>query len=343
MTAEKILVCFNEPKSIYENYTGKDAEDSLKTDLSEKGFVEQIENIISIVSEEFSEVKGLPVNGNTRSLFNELRSYQPNAILNLIESVDGNSHFESYCAGLFDMMDIPYSGNTGLTLGNCLFKQRTKRILIGSGIPTPEYIIVEYPLTMKLDTDNLKYPMMVKLLSEDASIGISENSVVNNREELDKRVEYLLKNFRQNLIVEEFIEGRELNISILGNEVLPISEISFKGLAKELPKIITYEAKWAPESEYYKHTVPVCPAKLSKVTVKKINKIALESFMAVGCRDYARVDIRFAKNNHPYVIEINPNPDISHDSGFARSAAAAGINYNELIKKLVKLAIERTY
>jgi len=343
MAEEKILVCYNEPKSIYENYTGKDSGETNLTDLSEVGFVEQIENIISILSDEFNEVKGLPVNGNTRSLFNELKSYKPNAILNLIESVDGNSHFESYCAGLFNMLEIPYSGNTGLTLGNCLFKQRTKRILIGSGIPTPEYIIVEYPLKAKLNTGKLNFPMMVKLLSEDASIGISEDSVVRNRKELDNRIEYLFKNFKQNLIIEEFIDGRELNVSVLGEEVLPISEISFKGLSKKLPKIITYEAKWSPESEYYKHTIPVCPAELSKIAKKKIEEMALESFKAIGCRDYARVDFRLAKNNHPYVIEINPNPDISPDSGFARSAATAGINYSESIKRLVRFAINRAY
>ncbi|KUG26319.1 hypothetical protein ASZ90_003839 [hydrocarbon metagenome] len=184
--------------------------------------------------------------------------------------------------------------------------------------------------------------MIVKLLSEDASIGISENSVVYNDNELNKRMEYLFKNFKQDVIVEEFINGRELNVSILGKDVLPISEISFKGLSKKLPKIITYEAKWSPDSEYYKHTVPICPAKLSKEVEKKVSEIALESFNAMGCRDYARVDIRLAKNNHPYVIEVNPNPDISPDSGFARSAAAAGIDYFELIKKLIHFALSRS-
>lgn len=341
MADKKILVCFNEPKSIYENYTGKDSASTLKTDLSEKGFVEQIDSIISIISKEFNDVKGLPVNGNTRSLFNELKTYQPDAILNLIESVDGNSHFESYCAGLFEMLGIQYTGNTGLTLGNCLFKQRTKRILIGSGIPTPKYLVAQYRSKEKLNFEELKFPMMVKLLSEDASIGISENSVVKNMDELYKRMEYLFVNFKQDLLIEEFIDGRELNVSILDNEVLPISEISFKGLSKGLPKIITYEAKWSPESEYYKHTVPVCPAKLSERTVKKVSEIALASFNAMGCRDYARVDIRLSKNNSPYVIEVNPNPDISPDAGFARSAAAAGFSYEMLIKRLVMLAINR--
>lgn len=341
MANEKILVCFNEPKSIYENYTGKDSEDSLKIDLSENGFVEQIENIITNLSSTFAEVKGLPVNSNIQSLYDECKSYKPNAVLNFIEAVEGNSHFESYCAGLFDILGVSYTGNNGLTLGNCLFKQRTKRILLGSGLPTPKYLVANYQSDEKLNFSQLKFPVIVKLLSEDASIGISENSVVSNRKELEIRMEYLFKNFKQDLIVEEFIDGRELNVSILGNEVLPISEISFKGLSKKLPKIITYEAKWSPSSEYYKHTVPICPAKLSAKITRKVNEIALESYKAMGCRDYARVDIRLAKNNHPYVIEVNPNPDISPDSGFVRSAAASGIEYDDLIKKLVWLALDR--
>ncbi|HET56393.1 MAG TPA: ATP-grasp domain-containing protein [Ignavibacteria bacterium] len=338
---KKILVCYNEPKSIYENYLGKDSISSIKVDLSEKGFVEQIDNIIGHLSENFESAAGYPVNGNIRSLYNELRLNKPDAVLNLIESVEGNSHYESYCAGVFEMLSVPYTGNKGLTLGNCLFKQRTKKILIGSGIPTPKFIVVHYNSSVSPDFSGLKYPMIVKLLSEDASIGISENSVVYNEKDLKERMNYLFKNFKQDIIVEEFINGRELNVSILGNEVLPISEISFKGLSRKLPKIITYEAKWSPESAYYKHTLPICPAKLSKEVETKVSSMALEAFNVMGCRDYARVDIRLAKNNHPYVIEVNPNPDISPDSGFVRSASTAGIDYNELINKLIHFALNR--
>lgn len=341
MFDKNILVCYNEPKSIYENYLGKESASPQKIDLSEKGFVEQIDNIIESLSENFMNVRGYPVNKNIKSFFVELRANKPDAVLNLIESVEGNSHFESYCAGIFEMMNITYTGNNGLTLGNCLFKQRTKRILIGSGIPTPKFIVAYYKSKKPLDISELKFPLIVKLLSEDASIGISEDSVVHNGNDLEERMNYLFRNFKQDIIVEEFINGRELNVSILGNDVLPISEITFKGLSRKLPKIITYEAKWSPESEYYKHTLPICPAKLSKEVSAKVSSMALEAFSAMGCRDYARVDIRLAKNNHPYVIEVNPNPDISPDSGFVRSASAAGIDYNELINKLIHFALNR--
>ncbi|MDZ7766689.1 MAG: ATP-grasp domain-containing protein [Melioribacteraceae bacterium] len=283
------------------------------------------------------------MNSNTSSLFAEIRSFNPDTIFNLIESVEGNAQMESHIAAMFDILEVSYTGNSSLALGNCLFKQQTKRILIGSNIPTPNYEVIKHLERINTIGTNLKFPLIVKLLREDASIGISENSVVKSKEELKNRISYLFKNFKQDLLLEEYIEGRELNVSILDNEVLPISEIDFKGLPENLPKIITYEAKWSPESDYYKHTIPVCPAKLSKRVTNKISNIALRAFKELDCRDYARVDIRLSKDNVPYVIEINPNPDISPDSGFARSATAAGISYNELIDKLITLSIGRYY
>ncbi len=343
MTDQKILVCYNEPKSIYDNYLGKDSEDSNAIDLSENGFQNQINDLIENISSVYQNVKGFSVNGNINSLYKEIRSYKPDTILNLTESIEGNAQMESHIAAMFDILEVVYTGNGPLPLGNCLYKQRTKRILQGSGIPTPNYEVVLYidrnsPIKM-----DLEFPLIVKLLNEDASIGISENSIVHGKKELRERVTYLFRNFKQDIIIEEFIDGRELNVSILGEEVLPISEISFKGLPKKLPKIITYEAKWAPESDYFKFTNPVCPAKLSQRTSKKIKEIALRAYRELECRDYARVDIRLAKHNKPYVIEINPNPDISPDAGFARAAEAADLSYDKLIQKIIDLSLERNY
>ena len=122
---------------------------------------------------------------------------------------------------------------------------------------------------------------------------------------------------------------------------MPISEIRFDGLPDELPKIITYEAKWSPESVYYKNTVPTCPAPLDDLLKEKIEKMAKEAFDALDCRDYARVDIRLNAKNIPYVIEVNPNPDISPDAGFIRSAGTAGISYEEVLYKLTNMALTR--
>ena len=147
--------------------------------------------------------------------------------------------------------------------------------------------------------------------------------------------------YKQDMIAEEYIDGRELNVAILGHKSLPISEIEFKGLPADLPKIVTYEGKWMADSVYYENTKPKCPAKLNARTKKRIEALAHQAYKALGCRDYARIDIRLDENGIPFVIEVNPNPDISSDSGFARAAAADGMSHAELLFTIVNFALSR--
>jgi D-alanine-D-alanine ligase len=226
-------------------------------------------------------------------------------------------------------------------LGNCLSKLRAKQILISHGIRTPRFYYAGIHDEIQKNSFSLKFPVILKLAREDASIGISELSVVYNYKSMKERLDYLFSSFRQEVLVEEYINGRELNVAILGDQVLPISEITFNHLPDNLPKIVTYEAKWSPESIYYKNTIPQCPALLDDQLKCKIEKMAIEAYDALECRDYARVDIRLNQRNVPYVIEVNPNPDISQDTGFMRSAASAGISYEELLYNISLLALKR--
>jgi D-alanine-D-alanine ligase len=341
---KKILICYNEPIKYYNNYLGKEIhEEHQDIDLSERDFLKQIDNIQKILQKKYFTVDTLPINRNIQQAIKKITNYSPDAILNFVESVEGNSNLESYFTGLYDLLNIPFTGNNSTCLGNCLVKERTKQILHSHGVRTPKHVIAEINKVPKENKFILKYPVILKLATEDASIGISEFSVVNNYESLKERLNYLFTSFNQNVIIEEYIDGRELNVAILGNEILPISEIIFDGLPDDLPKIITYEAKWSPESIYYKNTSGRCPAQLDKKIKKRIEKIALTSFHALECRDYARVDIRLSTKNVPYVIEINPNPDISPDSGFVRSANAAGISYEQLINKILTFALQRAH
>jgi len=338
----KILICYNAPVSIYQVYSGKPKDDEeVVDDMSESSFVAELDTLTQSLKKYFSRVETLAVTKNIRESIQKITSINPDAIFNLVESVEGNTTFEAFHAGIFDLLDIPYTGNPPQALGNCLNKTFAKQILRANGIKTPGSLTLTPHTRISQKNFSLQFPVITKLAKEDASIGISEHSVVSSFENLKKQLKFLTSTYKQDVIVEEYIAGREFNVAVLGTDALPISEIDFKGLPDHLPKIVTYEGKWISGSVYYKYTNPQCPAKLSEPQRKKIEAAALATFNALECRDYARVDIRLDKNNIPYVIEVNPNPDISTDSGFARAAKASGLQYGEMLFKIITLALHR--
>lgn len=338
----RILICFNEPVKLYSNYAGKSFSGTESNiDLSETETFNHIEDTLNALSLCYSNIEVLPFNTNVEDVITKIKKYKPDIIFNLVETVDGISNYEAYAVGIYELLGIPYTGNTPICLGTCLNKARTKQILYSAGIKTPNYKVIKYNNKPDSETIDLKFPLIMKLLNEDASIGISEFSVANNSEEVKSRLKFLFKTYKQDVLIEEYVEGREFNVAILGDRVLPISEIDFKGLPDDLPRIVTYEGKWSSDSIYYQYTKPVCPAVISETVKQKMEAVALQAFNTLNCRDYARVDIRLSKSNVPYVIEVNPNPDISADSGFARAIAAAGITYTEFLNTLIEFAHNR--
>jgi len=337
----RILLCYNEPKSMYNNYIGKQLLSDIVIDTSEGDHASHVSEIIGHLQNYFEDVDIAVFNTDIEAVINKILSYAPDAIFNLVETVDGISHYEAYAAGLYELLGIKYTGNTPLCLGTCLDKSKTKQFLHAFGIRTPNFYIAKYNKSINADVFQLKFPVILKLLQEDASIGISEFSVCEDLKDINTRLNFLFDTYKQDVLIEEYITGREFNVAILGETVLPISEIDFTGLPDNYPKIVTYEGKWLPDSIYYQYTNPVCPADLDKNTKEKIEAIALNCFKLLYCRDYARVDVRLSSDNTPYVIEVNPNPDISSDAGFARAAAAAGIIYPELLKRITNFALNR--
>ena len=278
------------------------------------------------------------VNEDFAGLVSWLKERNPDIVINLCEEALGDSHFEMDVPALLELLRFPYTGSPPLTLGLCQDKGLTKSILESRGLPTPKYQILR-----KFEDweGQACYPLFVKPLREDASLGITKESYVKNEAELRKRVEYITERYNQPALVEEYVSGRELNVSILGDkdlQILPISEIVF-GFTDE-PRIVDYSAKWIGESEEYKKTIPVCPAELDIDTRRTVESVALRAYVALQCRDYARVDIRL-KNGTPYILEVNPNPDISPQAGFARSLKAAGIPYEDFVNRLVMMAYKR--
>jgi len=267
-----------------------------------------------------------------------LKRYKPDVVINLCEGAFGDSSQEMNVPAVLELLKIPYTGSPPLTLGLCQNKELSKKILKANRLPTPDFTVLRKPDEWN---NEIKFPLFVKPLREDGSLGISKKSYVQNNTELKAQVKYITTIYKQPALVEEYIAGRELNIAILGNKppmVLPISEIIFK--SENEPKIVCYSSKWIKESDEYKKTNPVCPTSLKPSVKDKIEKIAIEAYNALHCRDYARIDIRLRKNL-PFILEVNPNPDVSPDAGFSRSLLAAGILYEEFVEKIIQLAIQR--
>jgi D-alanine-D-alanine ligase len=342
MRHEKILICFNEPLGIYESYSGKaQADGVVAEDTSDPGLVAQVLDMQGILQRRFEQVECLAFSRDFAKALRRILQHAPDVILNFVEALAGDVNFESHIAGAFEILDIEFTGSKALTLGNCLDKLKTKQILRSLGVRTPRYTLARLnrmPLEAEL---KLKFPLILKLNKEDASIGISENSVVSDFAGLQAQLDFLFRTFRQDVLVEECLPGREVSAAVLGDRVLPLSEISYDALPGHLPRIVTYEAKWAPNSDYYRGTVPVCPAVVDEEMRRLIEKTALAAFNALDCRDYARVDFRLSRRDIPHVIDVNPNPDLSPEAGFIRSSARAGISYEEVLFTLVDFALQR--
>jgi D-alanine-D-alanine ligase len=224
----------------------------------------------------------------------------------------------------------------------CQRKGLTKQLLLANNIPTPKYKLLSEPYLSKKHA--LHYPLIIKPAREDASSGVDKDSVVYNYEELKKRIDESFEYYNPPILVEEFIEGRELHVSILGNEppeVLPIIEIDFSELPSDYPNIISYDAKWNPLEESYHRMHAVCPAKLLKRVEKKVKAAALDAYRITGCKDYARLDIRLTKDNKIFVLEVNPNPDLTEGVSVMESAEKSGLSFGETLSKIVEGALKR--
>ncbi|HEX4455118.1 MAG TPA: hypothetical protein VH143_29860 [Kofleriaceae bacterium] len=274
-----------------------------------------------------------------------LRDMRPDLLFNLCESMNNESRNEPTFAGLLDLFEIRYTGADLLALASCLHKQRTKDILIAHQIPTPPYRFIRDAAELT-DVDGLDYPWFVKLAHEDASLGITEANVVASASALRARTRELIEEFDQPVLAERYVEGREINVTLLGNgsatRILPLHEIDFAAMPADRPRIVSYAAKWEEGHVDYAGTKPVPMGASSPELVAAIERVALAAFRAVELRDYGRVDLRVDASGTPWVIDVNPNPDISPDSGVTRAAAAAGMSHPQLVSEIAKIALARS-
>ncbi len=345
MQKKKILLAYNETNPelyVYKSDLQKSNLNFLPYfEIENSTPMEEFDIMAKVIENAGFDVISLNLNDNFQILLDTLEREKPDAVFNCIEIFYGKAPLEMNLAGLFELLEVPYTGAPSLALANCQNKSLTKKILRENGIPTPLFEIAytpEHPIALDC------YPLIVKPIAEDASAGIENASVVHSPEQLRSRVEYVHDEFKQPALVEQFIAGRELNVSVLGGtnpRVLPISEIDFSKMPDHLEKIVSYQAKWDSLHEAYHRTIPICPAILPDEVRLHVEEIALQVYHIMELRDYCRVDIRVNSDFEPFVLEANPNPDLSEGAGFMRSAEAAGYTYQSMIKHIIDLALAR--
>lgn len=271
---------------------------------------------------------------------------KPDLLFNLCESMDGDPRNEPTFAGLLDLFKIPYTGADLLALASCLYKHRTKDILIANRVPTPPYRLLRDDADLADPAlDQLDYPWFVKLAHEDASLGITEANVAHDVAALRARSRELMSEFHEPVLAERYVEGREINVTLMGYrdsvQVLPLHEIDFAAMPADRPRIVSYAAKWDENHVDYVGTKPVPLRGVDAPVMAEIERVARAAFRALDLRDYGRVDLRVDTAGVPWVIDVNPNPDISPDAGVARAAAAAGMTYPQMVARIAETALVR--
>jgi D-alanine-D-alanine ligase len=291
-------------------------------------------------------VEMLPVSDSVAPLVTALRDATPDLVFNLAESFGGKSALESNVAALLNLLGLRYTGSSPAGLLLAGDKSLTKKVLSFHGIRTPEFATV---FRGALDwAGNIEFPVIVKPPQEDASLGISSKSVVHDLRELFTRIDALQSEFQQPVLVEQFVEGREFYVGVLGNanaHALPIMELDFSGFPAGVPRIASWEAKWgddgAGSGAQFAGTRSIFPSDVPPALTEQMQQAAVEAFHALRLRDYARIDLRVTNDEQIFVIEVNPNCYLERESEFARAAAEGGLAYDALIARILELATAR--
>ncbi len=326
-----IGVAYNE----YLNTAGQQVEH-----VSEETVKDMAEEVFHHVAQLGCRVEMVPLFDDFIDFMKRIRSAHHDVIINLCEGFKDRPLMEARIAGVYELLEVPYTGNPARTLSLCQNKYLTKMVLLGAGLPTPAGQLVTTLDALNYDV----FPAIVKPNNEDASLGIYPQSVVHNQDELKTQVAKVLTTYNQPALVEQYIHGREFNVAVIDAEqpkALPVSEIDFSTVPDGYPHICSYEAKWFEGHVLYNTTIPKCPAPVDDSQRQTLQATAVQAFKLMNCRDYARVDFRMSHEGEIYILEVNPNPDISLNAGYARALRAAGIEYADFWHKIILKTLRR--
>jgi len=277
-----------------------------------------------------------------------LRQTRPDIVFNIAEGFRGVNR-EAQVPAICEFFGVPYSGSDPFTLTLCLDKAKTKETLAFHGIPTPRFAVVENLAEVESRTAGLELPLFVKPVHEGSSKGITDNNLCWDRKQLRAQTDFLLRNYDQPVLVEEYLPGKEFTCAVLGNgdeaTVLPIVGMNFESLPKGALPIYSFDAKFVWDRPEKPLEIFQCPARITKELQASIEQVTLDAFRVLGCRDWARIDVRLDAAGRPNVLEVNPLPGILPDpadnSCLPKAARAAGIGYDELIQACLKYAAVR--
>jgi D-alanine-D-alanine ligase len=306
-----------------------------------EGVVDQVEAVERACVELGWEPRRVGVGRDLAAAVDQLQHRRPDVVFFMVESIGGDARLEAAVAGVLEWLGLPYTGSPPLATAVALHKPAARAVLADAGVDVPRGVVLDdggEPL------DGLSFPVIVKPSREDGSHGIRSESVAADEEAARSRAAYVIERYAQPALVEEFVDGREFNVSLLGPasdpRVLPFQEIDYK-LPRHLPRLVTFEAKWKPASVEYGGTWPTNVDGPPEV-VDAVASTARAAYSAVGLRDYGRVDIRLDGEGRPLVIDVNAQPDLTPgEFGLAANALRAGLGYNELVGFIVGEALAR--
>ncbi|MCI0379688.1 MAG: hypothetical protein L0215_18950 [Gemmataceae bacterium] len=330
MAAPHVLVLYNQPLLPLDH---PDAD-------SEHMILEGVRNITDALTEAGYRASTFGLKHDPRVLWTELQQRRPRVVFNLFEGHCHDPETESYVAGLLQWRGVAFTGSPMLALSMARAKDWTKQLLRGAGLPTPNFVIVD---ELPVPPHSLSFPLIVKPARTDASVGLNQDSVCTSHEQLENRVAVILEAYGAPALVEEFVDGREFNVALVELpqlEFLPPGEIVFVQKEGVWP-ILTYDGKWKPDSIDYQETPTKYPADIDPKLSRRLGALAKRAYRLLGCRDYARVDFRVNAAGKPFILEVNPNPDISIGAGFATCLNAVDVSYAEFVARLVEQARRR--
>jgi len=288
--------------------------------------LETVEAVEAALVADGHEPTRVPVNPDGRWI-ERVRRAKPDLAFNLCEGIDGVAVLESSVISSLELLGVPYTGSSSWTTSICLRKHVVNTMLDAARLPVPRFGVarVGEPLPA------VGYPAICKPAAEDASLGVEQKSVVKSPRALQARVSEMHQEW-EDILVQRFVAGREVNVGIVGDQVLPIAEIDFSGMPDEYWRIVSYRSKWETGSDEDLGSVPHCPANLPENLTDELRRIALAAWRVVGGRGYGRVDMRIDDAGRPWILEVNANPDFAPTAGLARMARTAGIDYATLVR-----------